>query len=251
MGDSTALLVVSSPCYPYGLIDPVAEIAGLAAEQGVPCHVDACLGGYLLPWWEKLGQDVPAWDFRVDGVTSLSADIHKYGYCFKGISTVLYRDPDLYKRQIFMYDSWPGGLYASASAAGTRPGSPIAGAWATLMHLGESGYLRLAERVLRATEGFRDAIGAIDGLRVSFDPDMSVFEFGSDPDSPLGVDIEAVGDRMDERGWNLDRQQGGLHVMASPGHDRVVDLFARDLAASVADQGSASGREHTYGGVVG
>jgi glutamate/tyrosine decarboxylase-like PLP-dependent enzyme len=254
--DSSALLVVSAPCYPYGLIDPVREIAGLAAENGLLCHVDACLGGYLLPWWERLGQDVPPWSFEVEGVTSLSADIHKYGYCFKGVSTVLYRDRDLYKRQVFMYDSWPGGLYASASAAGTRPGSPIAAAWATLMHLGESGYMRLAERVLRATEGFRAAIEGIEGIRVSHEPDMSVFEFGADPESGLVIDIEAVGDGMDERGWNLDRQQGGLHVMASPGHDKVVDQFRNDLEDAVAagEEGSGregSGKEHTYGGVVG
>ncbi len=250
MGPSTALLVASAPCYPFGVIDPVEEIAALAADNDVLCHVDACLGGYLLPFWEKLGEPVPPWDFRVEGVTSLSADIHKYGYCFKGVSTILYRDRDLYKRQIFMYDSWPGGLYASASAAGTRPGSPIAAAWATLTHLGEAGYMRLARRVLEATRGFRVGIESIDGLRVSYPPDMSVFEFSADPDSPRVVDIDAVGDRMDERGWNLDRQQGGLHVMVSPGHDKVIDLFVEDLSSAVADQGTAGGKAHTYGDVV-
>lgn len=247
---NTALVVASSPSYPYGLIDPVAEIAALAASNDVLCHVDACLGGYLLPFWEKLGEEVVPWDFRVEGVTSMSADIHKYGYCFKGASTVLYRDKDLYKRQIFMYDSWPGGLYASASAAGTRPGSPIAAAWATMTHLGEEGYLRLGSRVLEATKGFQKGIESIEGLRISFPPDMSVFEFSADPDSSVGVDIEAVGDRMDDRGWNLDRQQGGLHVMASPGHDKVVDQFVADLSASVASQGESDGTEHIYGGVV-
>ena len=139
ISSDTAVVVVSAPCYPFGVIDPVEEIAAIAAGHEVLCHVDACLGGYLLPWWEKLGQDVPPWDFRVDGVTSMSADVHKYGYCFKGISTVMYRDEDLYQRQIFMYDDWPGGLYASASSAGTRPGAPIAGAWATMTHLGSDG----------------------------------------------------------------------------------------------------------------
>ncbi len=250
IGPDTALVVASAPCYPYGVIDPVTEIAGLAAERGVLCHVDACLGGYLLPFWERLGQAVPPWDFRVEGVTSLSADIHKYGYCFKGVSSILYADRELFQRQIFMYDSWPGGLYASASAAGTRPGSPIAAAWATMAHLGEDGYLRLGARVLAATEGFLRGIASIEGVRVTSDPDMSVFEFAADPASPVAVDIEAVGDRMDDRGWNLDRQQGGLHVMISPGHDRVVDAFVEDLAASVADQGEASGAAHTYGAVV-
>ncbi len=148
---STALVVVSAPCYPFGVIDPVSEVAALAADADVLCHVDACLGGWLLPFWERLGESVPPWDFRVEGVTSLSADIHKYGYCYKGVSTITYRDKDLYSRQVFMYDDWPGGLYASASAAGTRPGPPIAAAWATISHLGEEGYLRLGQRVLEAT----------------------------------------------------------------------------------------------------
>ena len=250
IGPDTALVVASAPGYPFGVIDPVTEIAAIAAERDVLCHVDACLGGWLLPFWEQLGQEVPPWDFRVEGVTSLSADIHKYGYCYKGISTINYRDPELYQRQVFMYDDWPGGLYASASAAGTRPAPPIAGAWATIDHLGSDGYLRLARRVLAATEGFLAAVDQVDGVRAEPSPDMSVFQIAVDPDSDRPVDIEAVGDRMDERGWNMDRQQGGLHVMLSPGHDKVAELFGSDLQASVADQGSASGKEHTYGGVV-
>lgn len=250
IGPDTALVVASAPGYPFGVIDPVTEIAAIAAERDVLCHVDACLGGWLLPFWEQLGQEVPPWDFRVEGVTSLSADIHKYGYCYKGISTINYRDPELYQRQVFMYDDWPGGLYASASAAGTRPAPPIAGAWATINHLGSDGYLRLARRVLAATEGFLAAVDQVDGVRAEPSPDMSVFQIAVDPDSDRPVDIEAVGDRMDERGWNMDRQQGGLHVMLSPGHDKVAELFGSDLQASVADQGSASGKEHTYGGVV-
>jgi glutamate/tyrosine decarboxylase-like PLP-dependent enzyme len=246
--DRTAVMVVSAPCYPFGVIDPVTDIAGLAAQHDLLCHVDACLGGYLLPWWEQLGQPVPPWDFRVEGVTSMSADVHKYGYCFKGVSTVMYRDDELYQRQIFMYDDWPGGLYASASSAGTRPGAPIAGAWATMTHLGAEGYLRLARRVLDATTTFRRGIDAIDGLRVTSDPDMSVFEFGATPES--GIDIDAVCDVMDDRGWNLDRQQGGLHIMSSPGHDKVAAEFVDQLAAAVADHGTARGGEHVYGGVV-
>ena len=249
--ERTALVVVSAPSYPFGVIDPIATVAAMAAARGVLCHVDACLGGYLLPFWERLGQAVPPWDFRVDGVTSMSADIHKYGYCFKGASTVLYRDPELHRRQIFMYDDWPGGLYASSTAAGTRPGSPIAAAWATMTHLGDEGYLRLARRVLDATTTFRAGVDSIDGLRVTSDPEMSVFEFGSDPDAERPVDIEAVGDQMDDRGWNLDRQQGGLHVMASPGHDRVAAAFVDDLRQAVESHGEARGGEHVYGGVVG
>ena len=248
--ERTAMVVASAPCYPFGVIDPVTEIAALAESRGVLCHVDACLGGYLLPFWEALGQPVPAWDFRVPGVTSMSADIHKYGYSYKGVSTVMYRDRELYQHQIFMYDAWPGGLYASASSAGTRPGSPIAGAWATMTHLGAEGYLRLGRRVLDATNGFMGAVRSIEGLRITSDQEMSVFEFRSDPGSAVPMDIDAVADVMDDRGWNLDRQQGGLHVMSSPGHDKVVDAFTADLADAVATHGVARGGEHVYGGVV-
>ncbi len=249
---NTILVVASTPCYPFGVIDPVPEIAGLAAERGTLCHVDACLGGWLLPWWERLGEPVPEWGFSVPGVTSMSADIHKYGYTYKGASVVLYRDRDLYQHQIFMYDSWPGGLYASSTSAGTRPGAPIAGAWATISHLGADGYLRLAERVRNATRGFMEGIGAIDGLAITHDPDLSLFEFGSVPfsDGSPGPDMDAVCDVMDDLGWNLDRQQGGLHLMVAPGHDKVVDQFCNDLAKAVAEHGEARGGEHVYGGVV-
>lgn len=250
MDDSTAVVVASAPCYPYGVIDPVADIAALAMERGTLCHVDACLGGYLLPFWEALGEPVRPWTFAVDGVTSMSADIHKYGYSFKGVSTVLYRDHDLYQRQIFMYDAWPGGLYASSSSAGTRPGSPIAAAWATMTHLGVEGYMRLGARVLEATRGFRSAVEAVPGLAVTSDPDMSVFELGLSPDAPPGLDIDVVGDVMDDHGWNLDRQQGGLHVMLSPGHDRSVEAFGADLATAADTRGVARDQQYTYGAVV-
>jgi sphinganine-1-phosphate aldolase len=145
--ESTAMLVASAPNYPFGVIDPVREIAALAADKGVLCHVDACLGGLLLPFWERLGEPVPAWDFRVAGVTSISADIHKYGYSYKGASALLYRDLDLYRTQWWFDDgAWGGGLYGAPTIAGTRPAPPIAGAWAALRTLGEEGYLRLAAR---------------------------------------------------------------------------------------------------------
>jgi glutamate/tyrosine decarboxylase-like PLP-dependent enzyme len=241
----TVLLVGSAPCYPYGVVDPIPAIAALAAEHDTLCHVDACLGGWLLPFWERLGEPVPPWDFRVPGVTSMSADIHKYGYCFKGASLVLYRDPALVQHQWFVYDQWPGGLYGSVTSAGTRPAAPIAGAWATIRHLGADGYLRKAEQVRDATRRFRAGIDAIDGLRVAGEPDLSLFEFGSDT-----LDVFAVGDVMDDRGWNLDRQPGGLHLMVSPYHRHVVDDFLADLAAAVADHGPSRGKAAGYGGIA-
>ena len=246
--DDTVLVVGSSPCYPYGVIDPITELAAMASGRGVLMHVDACLGGWLLPWWERLGEPVPPWDFRVPGVTSLSADIHKYGYTFKGASLVLYRDPALVRHQWFLYDDWPGGLYGSVTTAGTRPAAPIAGAWATVNHLGAEGYLRKATQVRDATRGFLAGIASIPELALSAPPDLSLFELGAaDPEQ---LDIGAVGDVMDDRGWNLDRQQGGLHLMVSPYHEHVVDAFVADLRDAVAHHGVSRGKAATYGGVV-
>jgi sphinganine-1-phosphate aldolase len=242
--DRTALVVGSAPCYPFGVIDPIPELAALAAERGILCHVDACLGGWLLPFWARLGEPVPPWDLSVHGVTSLSADIHKYGWCFKGVSVLLHADPEMVRHQYFLYDAWPGGIYGSATTAGTRPAAPIAAAWATINHLGADGYLRLAGQVRDATVRFRRGIEAIDGLRITAEPVMGVMEIASDVH-----DLSAVGDVMDDRGWHLDRQQGGLHLMLSPYHLGVVDDFLSDLVAAVAEHGPSRGVEARYGGV--
>ena len=151
IGERTALVVGSAPCYPYGVIDPIEELAAMADDRGILFHTDACLGGWLLPWWERLGEPVAPWDFRVRGVTSISADVHKYGYTFKGASVVAYRNRELLQHQFFWYDDWPGGLYASGTSAGTRSAAPIAGAWAAINHLGVDGYMRLAEQVRDTT----------------------------------------------------------------------------------------------------
>ncbi len=243
--DRTVLVMGSAPCYPYGVIDPIPDLAGMAAERQVLFHVDACLGGWMLPFWERLGEPVAPWDFRVPGVTSMSADVHKYGYAFKGASVVLYADPAMVQHQWFVYDAWPGGLYGSVTTAGTRPAAPMAGAWAVINHLGEEGYLRKAAQVRDATRGFQSGIGAIPELGITSDPDMSVFEFGSDV-----VDIAAVGDVMDDRGWNLDRQPGGLHMMVSPYHAHVVEQFVGDLTDAVAEHGESRGKAAGYGGIA-
>lgn len=245
IGERTALLVGSAPCYPFGVVDPIPELAALATEHGVLCHVDACLGGWLLPFWERLGEPVPPWDLRVPGVTSISADLHKYGWCFKGVSVLLHRDPEMVRHQYFLYDRWPGGMYGSATTAGTRPGAPIAAAWATITHLGEVGFLRLAEQVRDATRRFRSGIEQISGLRITGDPVMSVMEISSDVH-----DLAAVNDVMEDRGWHLDRQQGGLHLMLSPYHLTVVDEFLADLTEAVASHKASRGVAARYGGVA-
>ncbi|HEY5011969.1 MAG TPA: aminotransferase class V-fold PLP-dependent enzyme, partial [Acidimicrobiia bacterium] len=132
IGPSTAVVIASAFSYPYGIMDPVEPLAALAAGNGVGCHVDACIGGFVLPFLERLGLDVPPWDFRVEGVTEISADVHKYGYCPKGASVIVHRDPDWFAHQVFLYDDWPSGLYGSPAMAGARPAAPIATAWAAI-----------------------------------------------------------------------------------------------------------------------
>jgi len=246
--ENTVLLAGSAPCYPFGVIDPIAEIAALAAERDLLCHVDACLGAYLLPFTERLGYAVPSWDFRVPGVTSISADLHKYGYSARGASVVLYRDRDLRRHQFFAVSDWPGGLYGSPTLAGSRPGGAIAAAWAVLNFLGVEGYTRLSRVVMDTTAALMNGINDIPQLKVLGQPDMSVFAFASD-----SLDIYAVADAMDEAGWNPDRQQlpPSLHCMVTPVHENIVAPFLLDLrraAEYVAEQGPvSSGRAATYG----
>ena len=244
LDDQTALVVGSAPNYPHGMVDPIPELAGLAAERGISFHTDSCLGGFMLPFYERLGEPVPPFDFRVPGVTTMSADVHKYGYCVKGASVVLHRDErHLKKHQLFVYDRWPGGLYASFAMAGARPALPIAAAWAIMNHLGEEGYVRLARKVRDTSRKLQDGIAAIPGLRVIGRPVMGVFAFGSED-----LDVFAIGDVMDERGWHLDRQQGpdALHLMLSPAHAEVADEFLSDLRDAVAHHGESKGREARY-----
>ncbi len=245
--DETALVMGSAPNYPFGTADPIPELAALAAERGISFHTDACLGGFLLPFYERLGEPVPPFDFRVPGVTTLSADVHKYGYATKGASVVLHRDGEHLKRyQRFLYDAWPGGLYLSFAMAGARPAAPIAAAWAILVHLGEEGYLELAGQVRDAVRRFRGGIEALPELEVIGDPVMSVFAFGAREGS--GVDPFAVGDAMDDKGWCLDRQHGpdALHLMLSPKHLTVADAFLADLADAVKHHGPSRGSEARY-----
>jgi sphinganine-1-phosphate aldolase len=248
INDNTVLIAGSAPCYPFGVIDTIPEIAALAAERGICCHVDACLGAYLLPFVERLGRQVPPWDFRVPGVTSISADLHKYGYSARGASGILYRDRELRRHQFFATSDWPGGLYGSPTLAGSRPGGAIAAAWAVLNYLGVEGYTRFGRVVMETTTALIEGINEIPQLKILGRPDMSVFAFTSD-----SLDIDGVADAMDEAGWHPDRQQlpPSLHCMVTPAHEKIVDPFLSDLrraAEHVAENGAvSSGRAATYG----
>ncbi|HEY8075418.1 MAG TPA: aspartate aminotransferase family protein [Labilithrix sp.] len=241
--DRTILVVGSAPQYPHGVLDPIAELADVAASRGALCHVDACIGGFFLPWVEKLGRPVAPFDFRVPGVTSMSADLHKYGYAAKGASVVLYRTHALRRHQFFVHADWPGGLFGSPGILGTRPGGAIAAAWAVMRYLGEEGYLSLARRAMDATDRIVRGVREIPGLRVLGTPVMSVLAIGGD------VDPYVVGDRMQERGWRIDRQQSppSLHFTVSPAHDAIVDRLLADLREAAATPGERQGAAAMYG----
>ncbi|RMF19881.1 MAG: aspartate aminotransferase family protein [Bacteroidetes bacterium] len=227
LDEHTALVVLSAPSYPHGVVDPIPPVAAAARERGIPCHVDACIGGFLLPFLRGLGRPVPPFDFAVPGVTSLSADLHKYGYAAKGASLLLYRDPEMRKAQFYVYADWPGGIYASPALSGTRPGGAIAAAYAVLRFLGREGYTRLAETIWHTTRRLQEGLQALPGLRVLSDPDMSLFALASE-----GFDIYRFGDELGLRGWLIDRQQlpPSLHFSVTPAHVAVVDAFLEDAA---------------------
>ncbi len=242
---NTAMVVGSAPPYPHGVIDPIEDLAALATRHGLWCHVDACLGGFFLPFAEKLGQPIPRWDFRVPGVTSISADLHKYGYAAKGASVVMYRTAGFRRHQFFTWGGWNGGLYASPSFCGTRPGGAIAAAWAVMHHLGEAGYLARTRSVLDSTHTLKTGINGIPGLKVLGEPHAGVFAFTSD-----SLNVYELGDAMDAKGWKLDRQMDppALHCMVTPAHAAVTDRFLTDLkdcasslsAGQPAPEGSAA-----------
>ena len=228
---NTVLVVGSAPSYPQGVIDPIPEMAALARERGVLFHVDACVGGFMLPFLRELGYPIPPFDFRVPGVTSISADVHKYGYAAKGVSVILYRNGALRRYQFFAYTDWPGGIYASPAMAGTRPAAPIAAAWAVMHYLGREGYLRLARQTMETAQRLRQAIEAIPGLFVYGKPAMTVFAVGSDKP----YEVYEIADEMALRGWHIDRQHRppSLHFTVMPAHARIIDSLIRDLQASV------------------
>lgn len=226
----TVLLVGSAPNYPFGTVDDIPAIASLGMEHNIPVHVDGCLGGFVLPFIERLGFAVPPWDFRVDGVSSISSDLHKYGFAARGASTINYRDAAYRRHQFFTQTDWPGGLYGSPTMTGSKPGAAVAASWAVLNYLGEEGYRRLAQEMMDTTRKIQEAIGETDGIHVLGQPPMTVFAFASDT-----LDIHAVGDALDGLGWHADRQQkpSSLHLMVTPAHTPVADQFVSDLREAV------------------
>lgn len=252
--DDQTIGMVGSACnYGYGTIDPIAELSDLAVEKGVPLHVDGCLGGFILPFGEELGHDIPVFDFRLPGVTSISADTHKYGYAFKGTSTVLFRDKSWRNAQYFFLTDWTGGKYCSPGMEGSRSGGLLAATWASMVQLGREGYRAYAKEIFDTSATMQEAVGSHPELRVMGNPSF-LFSFTSDE-----FDVYHINDHMRPKGWRFNGQQypNALHMAVTrpqtqPG---VTEAFEADLAEAVAyarekgHEPAASGA--IYGGVAG
>jgi sphinganine-1-phosphate aldolase len=249
LNDRTVAVIGSAPTFPHGAIDPIQEMSELARQRGIGFHTDACLGGFLLPWAEKLGYPVPAFDFRLPGVTSISADTHKYGFAPKGTSVVLYRGLELRRYQYFVVTDWPGGIYFSPTVAGSRPGGVLAACWAAMVATGEKGYLDGARRMLETARAIRTGIEAIPGMRVLGDP-LWVIAFDS-----TEFDIYRVLDFMSKRGWNLNglHRPAAVHLAITLRHTQpgVAERFLADLREGVqhvkAHPGEKGGMAPVYG----
>jgi sphinganine-1-phosphate aldolase len=237
LDDRAALVVVSAPSYPHGVLDPVGEVAGLAAAAGVACHVDACIGGWVLPFLD----DVPEpFDLSVPGVTSLSVDLHKYGYAPKGVSVLLTAEPEHRQRHWFSTAGWPGYPVVNPTLAGTRPAGPMAAAWAVHRRLGVEGYRDLARRTRAATVALAEGIGAIPGLRVVGEPVATLVAVAQD--GPDGVDVLNLADEMTARGWLVQPQPpftqaagdlpATVHMTVTGATAGRIDALLGDLAAA-------------------
>ncbi len=247
--ENTVLVVGSAPQYPQGVIDPIPEIAALAAARDINCHVDACIGGVTLTYLRVLGEDVPPWDFSVPGVTSISVDLHKYGYTAKGASVILHSDKRRRAYQTFVTDNWLGGLYGSSAMLGSKSGGPWAAAWAVMHHLGDEGYMRLTKAARLATVQLADALDATPQLQLVARPDATLVSFRGAAGSEL--DIFAVADALWQKGWYVDRQgpPPSLHCTVNAIHEGRIDAFVADLRASIAEvsSGVTNGARGAYG----
>uniref|UniRef100_A0A3B1KIT3 Sphingosine-1-phosphate lyase 1 n=2 Tax=Astyanax mexicanus TaxID=7994 RepID=A0A3B1KIT3_ASTMX len=230
---NTAMLVCSAPQFPHGIVDPIVEVGKLAERYNIPFHVDACLGGFLIVFMEKAGFKLEPFDFRVKGVTSISADTHKYGYAPKGSSVVLYSDKKYRHYQFFVAPDWQGGIYASPSMAGSRPGGIIAACWATMMHMGENGYVDATRKVVQTTRTIAAGLRKIEGIFVFGNPEVSVVAIGSDD-----FDVFRLSNALTSKGWNLNTLQfpSSIHICVTMRHTMpgVAEHFINDVKEGVA-----------------
>ncbi|KAI9735724.1 MAG: hypothetical protein M1818_006332 [Claussenomyces sp. TS43310] len=234
INSNTILLVASAPNFPHGIIDDIASLSKLALRKKIPLHVDCCLGSFLVPFLEQAGFETQPFDFRLKGVTSISCDTHKYGFAPKGSSTILYRDASYRKYQYFVSPDWPGGVYASVGVAGSRPGALIAGCWASMMNVGESGYIQSCREIVGATKQIIEALQSNPGLSADLEilghPLVSVVAFTSKT-----LDTYDLADAMTLRGWHLNSLQNppAIHVAVTKPVARVWEKLVADLEAVV------------------
>lgn len=227
----TIMLVGSAPNFPYGSIDPIRELGRLAERKQVWLHVDACVGGYLAPFVRQIGRDIPDFDFEVPAVASISADLHKFGFCPKPASTVFYRDADKAQHHHFDFSGWPNGRFLTGTLVGTRPAGGVAAAWATFQYLGVDGYRDIARKLMAFIDAYKRGIESIPGLHVLGKPHLSIVAFGSDE-----VDIFRVAEIMEKRGWlpGLLQKPRGIHRMLSMIQAGSLDEYLADLRSALA-----------------
>jgi glutamate/tyrosine decarboxylase-like PLP-dependent enzyme len=235
----TILLVGSVPCFPFGVVDPIPALAEVAASREIWLHVDACVGGYLAPFARELGRPIPDFDFALPGVSSLSADLHKFGFCPKPASTLFFRTAELARAQVFDLDVWPSGRFVTSTLVGTRPGGGVAAAWAVISYLGREGYCGIAERLLSMRDAYVAALSALPGVTIFGTPALTILAFGA-----AQLDMGQVAQGMQKRGWvpGLVREPPGLHLMMSLLHEPVRERYIADLAAAMAEAAPASGK---------
>ena len=243
---NTVMLVASAPSYPFGITDAVDEIGRLADKHDLWLHVDACHGGFVLPFAAKLGYDPPGFDFQVPGVSSISIDIHKLGYANKGVSLFALRDAEMQQHQRYEFSDWPAGVYATLGITGSRSAGGVASAWAVMNTLGESGYLEIVEPILRSREHLIAGINVIDGLAVRGAPDAYLVSFGAS-----GFDIFAVADAMETLGWHSNRLENpaSIHLFLDASNMNSIDEYLADLS-KVAKSGRAGQLESKSTNVV-
>lgn len=246
--DNTMMIVGSAPPAAYGTVDPIPEINALAREHDLWMHVDGCMGGYFLPFAEALGEQVPVFDFRNSNVMSISADLHKFGYAPKGVSTVLFRDPAMHQFRNYVFDQWPFGHYETEGVAGSRPAFPMVAAWATIRKLGRQGFLTLTRETIALRDKLIRGIRAIDGLDVIGEPAAAHLFLYSDM-----IDVYALDERLEAEGYRTARAvtPDAIQFWVNPIHDETaIDTLLADLhkfCAEIAEKGvRAKSREAAY-----
>lgn len=231
MDSRTFMIAGSAPCFPHGVIDPIADLGEVADSHGIWLHVDACIGGYLIPFVTRLGYDLPCFDFSVAGVRSISADLHKYGFCPKPASTVFYRDAADLERVAFDFDDWPNGRFKTSTLTGTRPAGAVAAAWVVINYLGVEGYSEIAADLMRVRDDYVRGILEVGSFELVAVPDVTIVNFRMKDGDPF-----VVAEELSARGWlvGLTQEPKGLHLMLSMKHADCLDEYLTDLGACAA-----------------